>query len=161
MVRRTADPDGAGLTAASTQYWAYDEGINAILEFDGSAATDVSHRYLWSNSVDELLAAEDVTTVSSGGNVLWPLGDHLGTLRDIADFNETTPGTSITNHRKYSTFGELVSESNAAVDLIYGFTGKQFDELTGLQHNLFRWYDAGEGKWLSEDPLGFAAGMRI
>ena len=29
---------------------------------------------------------------------------------------------------------------------------------TGLQNNLNRWYDAGTGGWLSQDPKGFAAG---
>ncbi|MFN9604708.1 MAG: RHS repeat-associated core domain-containing protein, partial [Planctomycetota bacterium] len=38
------------------------------------------------------------------------------------------------------------------------YTGKQYDEATGLQHNWFRWYDPALGQWLSEDPLGFAAG---
>ena len=68
------------------------------------------------------------------------LADHLGTIRDIANFNESTSATSVTNHRTYNSFGKLVSETNAAVDLIFGYTGKQLDDATGLQHNLFRWY---------------------
>ena len=54
--------------------------------------------------------------------------------------------------------GKLTGETNAAVDLIFGYTGKQLDDATGLQHNLFRWYDSELGQWLSEDPLGFEAG---
>jgi RHS repeat-associated protein len=54
--------------------------------------------------------------------------------------------------------GKLISETNTAVDLIYGFTGKQLDEATELQHNLNRWYDATLGQWVSEDPISFAAG---
>ncbi|MEO8269682.1 MAG: RHS repeat-associated core domain-containing protein, partial [Aureliella sp.] len=46
----------------------------------------------------------------------------------------------------------------AAVDMLFAFTGKQLDDSTGLQHNLFRWYDGNSGQWLSEDPLGFEAG---
>jgi len=99
-----------------------------------------------------------VTSPSSGGNVLWGLSDHLGTIRDIADLNESTGSTAITNHRRFNSFGALVSESNAAVDLLFAYTGKPLDEATGLQHNWFRWYDAALGQWLSEDPLGFAAG---
>ncbi len=99
-----------------------------------------------------------MTSLGSGGNVQWPLGDHLGTVRDIADLNEGTGVTAVTNHRTYNAYGKLVAETNAAVDLIFGFTGKQLDDATGLQHNLFRWYDSNLGQWLSEDPLGFAAG---
>jgi RHS repeat-associated protein len=155
LVKRAYDADGAGAGAATNQFWVYDEGINAVLQFDGSAASNLSHRYLWSDRVDELLADE---TVGGGADTLYALGDHLGTIRDIANFSESTSVTSITNHRTYNSFGKLTAETNAAVDLLFGYTGKQLDEATGLQHNLFRWYDSALGQWLSEDPLGFAAG---
>ncbi len=99
-----------------------------------------------------------MTSLGSGGNTLWALSDHLGTVRDIADLNETTGITAIANHRKYNSFGALVSETNSAVDLIYGYTGKQLDDSTNLQHNLNRWYDSALGQWISEDPIGFEAG---
>ena len=44
------------------------------------------------------------------------------------------------------------------VDEVFGFTGRYFDAATGLQNNLHRWYDPRIGRWLSEDPIGFAAG---
>jgi RHS repeat-associated protein len=104
-----------------------------------------------------LFADEQVTSLSSGGNTLWALSDHLGSIRDIADLNEGTGVTTVTNHRTPTATGKIVSETNTAVDLLFAFTGKQFDEATGLQHNLFRWYDTSLGKWMSEDPIGFAA----
>ncbi len=107
---------------------------------------EVTHRYLWSGAVDQLLADEQVTSTSTGGNVLWPLADHLGTLRDIADYNEGNSTTRSTDQpRTYNAFGKLVSETNAAVDLIYGFTGKQLDEVIGLQHKLFAGMTQGLG----------------
>jgi RHS repeat-associated protein len=154
LVHRTFDADGAGSGAATDQFWVYDEGINAVLQFDGSSASNLSHRYLWSNNVDELLADEQV----AGSNTLWGLADHLGSLRDIADLNEGTGVTSITNHRTFNSFGKLISETNAAVDMLFAFTGKHYDDATALQHNLFRWYDPAIGQWLIEDPLSFAAG---
>ncbi|MEO8271078.1 MAG: RHS repeat-associated core domain-containing protein, partial [Aureliella sp.] len=66
--------------------------------------------------------------------------------------------TTVTNHRTFNANGKLVAETNAAVDLLFAFTGKQLDDSTGLQHNLFRWYDGNLGQWLSEDPMGFSAG---
>ena len=158
LVKRTLDADGAGSAAATSQYWSYDDGINALVQFEGSAASTLSHRYLWANEVDQLLSDEQVTSLSTGGNTLYALSDHLGTIRDIADFNESTGITTIANHRTYNAYGKLISETNAAVDLLFGFTGKQLDEATGLQHNLNRWYDSGLGQWLSEDPIGFRAG---
>ena len=40
----------------------------------------------------------------------------------------------------------------------FGYTGRFFDDDTGLQWNTNRWYDPGVGRWLSEDPIGFAGG---
>jgi len=47
------------------------------------------------------------------------------------------------------------SETNAAVDQIFGYTGRALDESTGQQNNLNRWYDPKLGIWISEDPIGF------
>jgi len=158
LVRRDHDADGAGAGAATSQFWIYDEGINAVLQFDGSSASNLSHRYLWTKQVDDLVADEQVTSLSTGGNTLWGLVDHLGSIRDIADQNESTGVTTIANHRRNNSFGQLISETNASVDMIFAFTGKQYDEATGLQHNLNRWYDPALGQWLNEDPIGFSAG---
>jgi RHS repeat-associated protein len=128
-----------------------------VLQFSGTSAANLSHRYLWGPSVDQLLADERVTSPGSPGSVLWPLADHLGTIRDLA-MHTTGGSTTIVNHRRYDTYGNLFSESNAAVDEIFSFTGRQFDEATGLQYNLNRWYDPKTGRWISEDPIGFAAG---
>ncbi len=111
LVRRTYDADGAGAGGATNQFWAYDEGINAVLQFDGASASNLAHRYLWSDQVDDLFADEQVTSLSSGGNTLWALSDHLGSIRDIADYNEATGVTTVANHRTLSATGKIVSET--------------------------------------------------
>ena len=156
LVKSTYDADGAGSGAATSRFWAFDNGINPLLEFRSGSASDVSHRYLWGPAVDQFFADEQPTSTGSAGNVLWGLGDNLGTLRDIADLTGST--TSVTNHRRFGSYGDLVSESNSAVDLVFAFTGKLCDENTKLQNNLNRWYDAAIGQWMNEDPIGFAAG---
>ncbi len=40
----------------------------------------------------------------------------------------------------------------------FGFTGRMFDTATGLQNNLNRWYVPAVGRWISKDPIEFAAG---
>ena len=67
--------------------------------------------------------------------------------------------TSLAMHRVYDSFGNLVSQTNpsaslgvAAVDCLFGYTGKAFDRATGSQNNLNRWFDPSVGTWLSEDP---------
>ncbi len=77
----------------------------------------------------------------------------------------------IREHNVYDSFGRLIREVDynasgtvianndaAAVDTIFGYTGRDFDSDTGLQYNRARWYDPQTGRWLSQDPIGFAAG---
>jgi RHS repeat-associated protein len=65
--------------------------------------------------------------------------------------------TEVAVHRSYDSFGKVTSEVNPeSVDVVFGFTGRAYDEATGLQNNLNRWYDANVGRWISEDPVGFA-----
>jgi RHS repeat-associated protein len=87
------------------------------------------------------------------------LADHLGTVRDVADYNGTTDVTTIANHIAFDSFGKRVSETNSALgDFDIGFTGKWFDRATGLQWNVNRWYNPSIQRWMSEDPIGFAPG---
>ena len=62
------------------------------------------------------------------------------------------------NHLKYDSYGKVTSESNAAVDHLFAFTGRERDEETGLQYHRARYLDVAVGRWVSEDPTGFLAG---
>jgi RHS repeat-associated protein len=100
-----------------------------------------------------VLAQEDVTTLSAPGTVLWPLTDHLGTVRDVINSQG-----QVRNHLAYDAFGKVVSETNAAVDFLFGYTGRERDEETGLHYYRARYYDPAVGRFVSEDPIGFEAG---
>jgi RHS repeat-associated protein len=41
----------------------------------------------------------------------------------------------------------------------YGFTGRERDEATGLLYYRDRWYDPQQGRFLTEDPIGFGGGL--
>ena len=116
------------------------------------------NRYLWAPAVDLLLSDEKLTAPDEPGEIYWTLGDNLNTIRDIARYNPVTDVTTIVNHRVFDAFGNMTDESDPDVDLLFSFTGRLFDESTGLQNNLNRWYDPATGRWLSEDPIGFAPG---
>ena len=90
---------------------------------------------------DELLAMNDN----------WTLRDHLNTLRDVINMNG-----KVVSHLEYNAFGKLISSTGEK--LPFRYTGKMFDDATGLQWNINRWYDADVGRWISEDPIGFIAG---
>ena len=59
----------------------------------------------------------------------------------------------------YSASGAVIASNDpAAVDELFGYTARDFDTAVGLQYNRARWYDPNTGRWLSQDPIGFAAG---
>jgi len=109
-IRRSVDNDGPGSGAAVDTFFSHENG-QVALQFSGSAASNLSHRNLWGAAVDHLLADESVTSLASAGTVQYPLGDHLGTLRDLATYNAGTNTTTIANHRRYDSYGNLTRRS--------------------------------------------------
>ena len=156
-VRKVVNP---GTDAQEKTIFVYD-GTQIAMQFDGTAdatstdpplaASALSHRYLWGPKVDQILADEKLTGPTP--EVLWTLGDHLNTVRDIVEY--TGGVTTVTQHLVYNSFG--TETSAIASSCLFGFTARPFDQDTGLQNNLNRWYEATTGRWVSEDPKGFAA----
>jgi RHS repeat-associated protein len=155
LVTKKLDADGNG-TVDNEYHWIHD-GNQPVLQFDGNTAADLSHRYLWGPAVDQFLADE---TADDGGaeDVLWPLGDWQGSERHLAEYDASTDATTIANEKVYDAYGNVTSETNSAVDTLFAYTGRFFDEDTGLQWNLNRWYDPKVGRFVLEDPIGFLSG---
>ncbi len=71
------DPDGQGPQVAAQQGTIYD-GLNPYADFDGQG--NVTERYLYGPAVGMIMAR-----LGGEGDIVWYLGDHLGTVRDLAD----------------------------------------------------------------------------
>jgi RHS repeat-associated protein len=142
-ITKAVDANGSGTFA--TEHLVYD-GDHIALSFDD--AGDLTHRYLYGANIDQILADENAQ-----GDILWPLTDHQGTVRDLLDSTGT-----VQNHLTYSSFGEITSETNSDVEHRFSYTGREFDEETGQYFYRARYYDAAVGKFISEDPIGFSAG---
>ncbi len=83
---------------------------------------------------------------------------NLGTVRDLAIRDAQTGVTTVANHRVFDSFGNLKSETNAAVDCLFGFTGRPLDEGSGTYRTATRPYDPRTGRWLQPDWIGFKGG---
>ena len=147
-IMRLHDTDGDG-TYETRETFVFDQGVkqgldDCVLVFENDVLTQ---RLLHGPSVDQPLAQED-----AAGTVLWPLADPLGTVRDLVERNGNG-GTVIANHPSYDSFGRLLSQSNASEPSRYGFTGREWDADAGLWWYRARWYDAGVGRFVSEDPI--------
>ena len=86
--------------------------------------------------------------MQTGSSVSYFLTDHLGSTNDLANSSGTV--TSSTN---YDSFGNA---TNTSFPSRYQYTGREFDSFTGLYYYRARWYDANLGRFISEDPIGFA-----
>ena len=112
------------------------DGWQIALTLD--AKGNVKNRYLWGAMQDELLAVDD----------MWALRDHLNTVRKVVDAKG-----AVVSELEYNAFGVLINATGEKP--LFRYTGKMFDDATGLQWNVNRWYDAKVGRWISEDPIGF------
>ena len=90
---------------------------------------------------------------SSSGTTAWYLTDQLGSVR----FIENTSGT-VLDAITYDAFGNITSQSDSAYGDRFMFAGMQYDATTGLYYDHARYYDAAVGRFMSQDPKGFAAG---
>jgi RHS repeat-associated protein len=126
---------------------AYDEQ-NAWADLN--SGNSVIARYVYGDDTDELWARA-IPSGQTNSGIAWYLTDQQGSVRDLMD------NTGIVqDHLDYSGFGGVVTETNTSCGDRYKWTGREFDYDTGLQYNRARYYDPSTGRWLSEDPHGFA-----
>ncbi|MCF7982593.1 MAG: HNH endonuclease, partial [Pseudomonadales bacterium] len=59
------------------------------------------------------------------------------------------------------TPGTDINIGRSCYDIPFGWCGMARDAFTGLYHTHFRDYDPVHGRWLSEDPAGYADGMNL
>ncbi len=144
-ITKTVDADGAGPLAPVTTHTVYD-GQHAWADLD--AAGNVVARYLFGPSIDEIAAR---WTPTSG--TAWYVTDQLGSVRHL--LNATG---AIVNSIIYDSFGNIVSQSNPTAGDRFTFTGREFDVELGYYYYRARYYDASLGRFISQDPIGFAAG---
>ncbi|MEX0676768.1 MAG: RHS repeat-associated core domain-containing protein [Pirellulales bacterium] len=130
------------------------DGDQVVLDFQSvdGAGFQLARRYLSGPAVDQLFAQENIAEdLEDAARVYWLLTDNLGTVRDIVNH-----AGGLVEHYNYDAFGRLVEGDTSLTRYLY--TSREFDATTGLQYNRNRWYDSKTGRWLSEDPSGFAGG---
>jgi RHS repeat-associated protein len=134
---------GKKIDGVVTERYVLDRNQIALV-FDGQGVQKA--RYLYGTQVDQVLAEE------SGTQVRWFLADHQGTVKDVVD----NTGVVI-DHIIYDSFGRIVSQTNP-IELRFAYTGREWDGETGQYYYRARYYDPANGRFISEDPIGFASG---
>ena len=112
---------------------------------DLDASNNVTMRRMYGAGFDELVVRRDAV-----GNEGWYLTDKLNSVRAVADDAGAVVATAI-----YSAFGESVT--TGAIDR-FQYTSREFDGTIELQYSRARVYNPSTGRFLNQDPIGFAAG---
>lgn len=128
----------------------------------------VVEKYLWADLIT-LLAIYDSNdnlvqrfeyadgrmplSMTSNGTKYYLHYDQVGSLRAVSDSSG-----NIIKEVVYDTFGTILSDSNEAFKVPFGFAGGLYDQDTKLTRFGYRDYDAETGKWTAKDPIGFDGG---
>ena len=116
------------------------DGLEVLAELNATGAVTTS--YVHGPGIDELLAVHD----HAGGQTLYPLTDHLGSMVALTDAAGQVQATFA-----YAAFGATRSKSGSA-DTRFRFTGREEDAESGLYHYRARAYDPAAGRFLQPDP---------
>jgi len=119
---------------------------NSWVDLNSSNLLVMRHFFL--DALDTLVARLD-----SSGNVAWYLADNLGSVRGLMNNS-----SSLIDQITFDAWGNISSESNSSNGDRYKFDGGEYSMVTGLLHFGARYYDAANGRWTSQDPIGSKAG---
>ena len=122
-----------------TIYYLYDLE-DVLMELNETGTVTV--RYTHGSGIDEPIS------MLRGGTKFYYLFDGLGSVTSLTDINENVVATY-----EYYPFGKIRKETGNVVNP-YRFTGREYDDSTGLYYYRARYYDAEVGRFLSKDPLG-------
>lgn len=129
----------------TTSYFYDEEDI--ILQVTDDGADTTTTWYVHGPGIDEPLAMiEDETPY-------FYHADDLGSIAALTDVDG-----QIVQRYSYNAFGMLTRVQNPEFKNSYAFTGREWDKELGLYYYRARYYDPMEGRFISQDPIGFARG---
>jgi RHS repeat-associated protein len=128
------------------------ERVRILEKDDGTIVSD--KRFIWGDGL--ILEERDVSGavleryfgggIQVGSATYFYATDHLGSIRQLVD----SAGV-VTASYDYDPWGRVTSVAGAA-ETPFQFTGHYFHAPSRLYLALYRAYDAGVGRWISEDP---------
>ncbi len=131
------------IASGATNY-VYD-GANIVADLDGSGA--ILARYVQGAGIDEPLALN-----TSAGTEFFE-ADGLGSITSLSG------SAGLTDTYTYKPFG--ITTATGTSTNRFRYTGRDWDQETGLYYYRARYYDPTTGRFISEDPLGFTAGTNF
>jgi len=121
---------------------------NVLLAEYGSTGNLLRNYFVGAGDLNPSIIAE-------GGQVYFYIKDHLDSPQKLVDENGDIKWAG-----EYSAFGEVTVSMND-VRNNFRFPGQYLDGETGFYYNVHRYYDAGIGRYLREDPIGLEGGINF
>ncbi|HFE0238109.1 TPA: RHS repeat-associated core domain-containing protein, partial [Salmonella enterica] len=73
-----------------------------------------------------------------------------------------SPDNTVAWRAEYDEWGNLLSEENPEhLEQLIRLPGQQYDEESGLYYNRHRYYSPGQGRYITQDPIGLAGGWNL
>ncbi len=145
VARFKYDPIGRRIekaTPVQVTTYTYD-GADILRENVTISGSTVTSYYVHGPGIDEPLSKE------TGGVLTYYHADGLGSIA-----KETDGSGVVTNTLRYDAWGNIETGARDG----FAFTGREWDPETGLYYYRARYYDPRDGRFTSEDSVGFAAG---
>ena len=143
---RRVEKEVIDVGTATTRYVYDNEDI--LLELNG--ANSIVARYTHGPGIDEPLIME------KNGQSFYYQRDGLGSITEI-----TNQGGTLVQRYAYSSFGKIESQLDPNFVQPYTFTARELDPEIGTYYFRARFYDPVTGRFSSEDPNGFGAGINF
>ena len=128
--------------AGVTTHYVYDPWGNLVADADSNGVT---HKYIYGNGL--------LAVATSTGRYCYHFNG-IGSTVAITDMNQ-----NIVNSYAYDPFGQILSQQET-IPQPFKYVGQYgvMAEPNGLYYMRARYYDPSVGRFISEDPIGFAGG---
>ena len=145
----------------TTKYVGAGNRVNAKVELNGSITSNTTYVVDGESSYNDIIMAKDsvsgktsiftfsdeVISVETSGNISYYRTDEKHSVTDILDTAGKVKATI-----EYDEYGVIVNpEVVSTGGNIFAYTGHVYEESTGLYYAKARYYDAGIGRFVSED----------
>ncbi len=115
------------------------DGEDIIQELDQN--NQITATYTHGPGIDEPICLE------KNSQKYYYISDGLGSITTLVDQNG-----NIAQTYRYDSFGNIISQ-NGSLTQPYTYTGREYDQETGLYYYRHRYYDPKMGRFLQEDPI--------
>ena len=155
---------GSGSRETLTTKYVYDGAgnrVNTKVELNGSVTSNTIYVLDGESSYNDIIMAKDsvsgktsiftfsdeVISVETSGNISYYRTDEKNSVTDILDTTGKVKATI-----EYDEYGVIANpEVVSTGGNIFAYTGHVYEESTGLYYAKARYYDAGIGRFVSED----------